>query len=165
MSFKLVKIIRTRTEVMKMYTKEQMMGKVIKYFEKIQEEAEANSRMTRPSISGLALFLGFPNKKYMLEMIPTEYGDIVEYGIAMIEQRHEEQLFNPHIAGSKFWLSTIGKWSEKQEEEDKVVNVSINGTDIKVADVEEIDIDELELEERLKEAGLQLGENEEGIND
>lgn len=153
--YKLTKIVRSEKDVVSMYSKEEMMLKVSQYFIMIEEEAIEKQRMTRPTISGLALFLGFPNKKYMKKMIDTEYGDIIEYGLAMIEQRHEEQLFNPHIAGSKFWLSTQAGWREEKVEVDQSVTIVVANPNVEEAEIIQ-DIDEIECTQRLKDAGLIL---------
>ena len=157
MKFKLKKIVRTETEVVATYTKEQLFSRVMAYFEELELEKERHPqiKMTRPTVTGLALFLGFPSKQYMYDMIDTDYGSIIEFGLTVIEKSHEEQLYNPHMAGSKFWLTAQAGWSEKKEEQDRIINIEIKGA-TKVEDANIIDLDEKELGKRLRESGLPI---------
>jgi hypothetical protein len=145
---KLVKILRSEDSVYEVYpTKKNFMIKVSEYF----------VNRDKPTISGLSNYLGFPNKKYLKDMIGTEYGDAVEFGISMIEQRHEERLYDAHTSGSSFWLKTQSDWVEqKKEEEDKVVNINF----IKQA---EIVTESEEEEERLRLIEVAKGLNKGGL--
>jgi len=152
--YELTKIVRSEKDVVALYSKKELMIKIGDYFEMIEQEAFEKSRMTRPTITGLALFLGFSNVKHMKKMIDTEYGDVIERGISMITQRHEEQLYNPHIAGSKYYLSTQAGWREEKVEIDQSVTVVVANPNGNIKEADIIDIDELECPQRLKDAGL-----------
>ena len=67
---KVKKLLTNEIVVYSQYrTKQEFFDRVNSYF-LVEEEKEKN----RPTISGLAVFLGFPNKKYLLKMVGTDYG-------------------------------------------------------------------------------------------
>lgn len=159
----LKKVIRSDKHVYTVYpTKREFMEKIISYFKVTEVDEDGNEvevDRPKPTISGLAVYLGFANKKYLKEMIDTEYGDCVEYGISMIEQYHEEKLYGNHTSGSSFWLKTQAGWFEqKEEEKDKVVNIVFDT--IPEAEVIEDKKEELtrlsEVSQNLQKAGLSI---------
>lgn len=69
-----------------------------------------------PTISGLALHLGFLNRASIYDYIERddEFSNTIKRAIALIEDYAEKQLFVGNSTGAIFWLKNRG-WSDKQE--------------------------------------------------
>ena len=71
-----------------------------------------------PTVSGLALFLGFCNRLSLYDYEEkSEFTDTVKRAIAKIENYAERQLFIGNSTGAIFWLKNKG-WKDKTEVED-----------------------------------------------
>lgn len=75
----------------------------------------------RPTTAGLALFLGYANRKslYDLRDKSDDFGFVINAALTRIENEHEANLFNTSYGGSWKWLTNHG-WSDKQTVEQTV---------------------------------------------
>jgi len=94
--------------------------KIITYFDKNSGEVIEHKIMT-PTISGLALFLGFCDRRsfYDYEEYP-EFSHTIKKARSKIENEYEKQLWNDKCAGAIFALKNLG-WVDKVEQD---VNLS-----------------------------------------
>ncbi len=71
-----------------------------------------------PTISGLALYLGFLDRRALYYHIESkgQFFHTVKQAVAFIEDYAERQLFVGNPTGAIFWLKNRG-WSDKQEVE------------------------------------------------
>ena len=94
--------------------------KIITYFDKNSCEVIEHKIMT-PTISGLALFLGFCDRRsfYDYEEYP-EFSHTIKKARSKIENEYEKQLWNDKCAGAIFALKNLG-WVDKVEQD---VNLS-----------------------------------------
>lgn len=80
-----------------------------------------------PTITGLALYLGFNSRQALLNYEhKEEFNDAVKKAKLRIEMNYEQALFNKNAAGPIFALKNFG-WSDKKEIE--VRGTTINFTD------------------------------------
>lgn len=71
-----------------------------------------------PTVSGLALALGFSSRRELLDYRGGGvYGDIIQNALSRIEQYAEERLFDKgQYSGAKFFLANnFPRWSDKQD--------------------------------------------------
>lgn len=71
-----------------------------------------------PTVSGLALALGFSSRRELLDYKDGGvYGDIIQSALSRIEQYAEERLFDKgQYSGAKFFLANnFPRWSDKQD--------------------------------------------------
>lgn len=69
----------------------------------------------KPSVTGLALHLGFADKTTLYEYRDRpEFSYPIKRGLLMVEQYHEERLDANSVTGSIFALKNMG-WKDKQE--------------------------------------------------
>ncbi len=105
-------------------TPEQMQEKINEYFETgIPERTKTVSRgkerhtvTTRtPTVSGLALYLGFVNRQSMQDYkAQPVFTVIVKRAIARLEVHYEEFLQTGHTVGAIFWLKNHG-WADERK--------------------------------------------------
>lgn len=75
----------------------------------------------KPTVTGLALFLGFASKQSLYDYQENEkFSYPIKKALTMIEQAHEKNLFGTTVAGSIFALKNMG-WKDKTESD---VNVN-----------------------------------------
>lgn len=68
-----------------------------------------------PTVSGLALYLGFVNRNSMYDYEKKgEFTGTIKKAIAKIERYAEKQLFIGNSTGAIFWLKNKG-WKDRQE--------------------------------------------------
>jgi len=81
-----------------------------------------------PTISGLALFLGFQDRSSIYDYIKkdSEFSYTIKRAIALIEDYAEKQLFIGNSTGAIFWLKNRG-WVDKTEVDN---NITGNGLTI-----------------------------------
>ena len=71
----------------------------------------------KPTISGLALYLGFADKSSLYDYKDRpEFFHPIKKALSMIERFHEERLSENSVAGSIFALKNMG-WKDKVETE------------------------------------------------
>lgn len=80
-----------------------------------------------PTISGLALYLGFHNRQGLNEYLDKgDFSITVKDAVAKIEEYAERQLFIGNSTGAIFWLKNKG-WKDKTEvEQTNSVSININ---------------------------------------
>lgn len=92
---------------------DELSDKCEEYFANTSEEG------TKPTISGLAIYLGFADKTTLYEYRDRpEFSYPVKKAISTIEMYHEENLFSGSVAGSIFALKNMG-WKDKVEQDIK----------------------------------------------
>lgn len=94
-------------------------GRKLKYKtpEEMQEAMEGYFAQNpdRPTISGLALYLGFVDRQSMYDYKDRPaFSDIIKSAMARIEAKHEENIYTTGAAGSIFWLKNRG-WTDQQQ--------------------------------------------------
>ncbi len=95
---------------------EKLSDSIDKYF-KICEEKKRN-----PSITGLALYLGFESRQSFYDYEKNEeYSYTIKKARLRIENMYEEKLLSNTVTGAIFALKNLG-WSDKQEI-DHTVNI------------------------------------------
>lgn len=96
------------------------VGRPLKYktVEELQEVIDAYFALNpeRPTVTGLALHLGFNSRKsfYNYEERP-EFLHTIKSATLRIESMHEANLYNGASTGSIFWLKNR-EWTDKQEQ-------------------------------------------------
>lgn len=79
-----------------------------------------------PSITGLAIFLGFNSKSTLYEYAERiEFSDSIKKGLLQIENKYEKGLWNDKPTGVIFALKNMG-WSDKKEVDHTTKGESIN---------------------------------------
>ncbi len=72
-----------------------------------------------PTLSGLALYLGFADRKSLYDYKKKEkFSYVIRRAIARIEEYAEQQLTIGQASGAIFWLKSHG-WQEQLDTEDK----------------------------------------------
>ncbi len=72
---------------------------------------------TKPTVTGLALYLGFADKTTLYEYRDRpEFSYSIKKSLTMIERYHEEALDSNSVAGRIFALKNMG-WKDKTETE------------------------------------------------
>ncbi|MEE9193046.1 MAG: terminase small subunit [Thermodesulfobacteriota bacterium] len=80
-----------------------------------------------PTVTGLALFLGFSSRQSIYDYIgKEEYSYILKRAVTVIENHHEKRMDGVNVAGSIFVLKNMG-WKDKTEVD---VKTSIKGIKI-----------------------------------
>ena len=85
--------------------------------EELQEAIEAyfEQNPERPTVSGMAVALGFADRSSMYDYAKDErFSYTIKHAISRIEAIHENRLFEPGSTGSIFWLKNRG-WTDKSE--------------------------------------------------
>ena len=69
----------------------------------------------RPTISGMAVHLGFCDRSSLYEYAERpEFTHTVKLAVSRIEAKHEENIYTTGAAGSIFWLKNRG-WTDQQQ--------------------------------------------------
>jgi hypothetical protein len=116
---------------------------------KITDEGEEQEFFCRPTISGLALFLGYASRQsiYHNKTINDEYCYLLKKATTFIEKYHEEELNSKNVTGHIFALKNMG-WTDKSEVETKEVKAD----DIDLTKFSDAEMDQYE---KLLEKGTQ----------
>ncbi len=98
-----------------------MQSKIDEYFANCPDkrtlyDKDGNAyEINAPTISGLALFLGFVNRQSMYAYEQKiEFSDTIKIARAKMERIYEQYLLNPYPTGAIFALKNFG-WTDKQE--------------------------------------------------
>ena len=93
-------------------TPQQMTDKIEAYFTSIWDEEEQNFSK-RPTMTGMALFLGFQSRQSMYDYIKKEgFSYIITRARCVVEQSYEELLATKVSSGAIFALKNMG-WNDK----------------------------------------------------
>lgn len=70
----------------------------------------------KPTISGLALHLGFADRKSLMDYIDREdeFSLPIKKAVGRIEEEHEKRLYGEKCTGSIFWLKNKG-WTDSHD--------------------------------------------------
>lgn len=105
-----------------------LFEKIDEYFTYIQGEREEEKEGKElaipwkrfpesPTITGLALFLGFASRQSIYDNIDKEeHSYIIKRAITVIENHHEKRMDGNNVAGSIFVLKNMG-WKDKSEQD------------------------------------------------
>lgn len=104
-------------------------------------------RQYKPTVSGLAFFLGFKSKQSMYDYEGS--GEVFSYLVhqarLFIESCYEAQLYSTSPGGAQFALSNMG-WKNKTE-----TDITTNGKDINPVDLSKLSLEELQTLQNLTE--------------
>jgi hypothetical protein len=90
------------------YSNEELKDKIEDYFA---------SNPDKPTVTGLAYFLGFESRQSLYDYKERpESSYTIKKAVLRIESKHEEKLYEPSASGSIFWLKNRD-WKDKQERE------------------------------------------------
>lgn len=101
-------------------TDEELQAKIDEYFDThigVFVDEEGNTKVKAPTVSGLALFLGFADRQSLYNYRDNPlHTNTIKRAITRMESFAEEQLFNSAKTptGAIFWLKNH-RWSDKQE--------------------------------------------------
>lgn len=89
----------------------ELQDEILKYFEQTSERNE------RPTVTGLALFLGFASKQSLYDYEKNEkFSYPIKRALTMIECELEKRLENQSVSGIIFALKNMG-WTDKVQTE------------------------------------------------
>jgi hypothetical protein len=96
----------------RMYNDEvELQEEILKYFEK------CNTSNERPTVTGLALFLGFASKQSLYDYEKNDkFSYPIKRALTMIECELEKRLENQSVSGIIFALKNMG-WTDKVQNE------------------------------------------------
>lgn len=94
----------------KFKNKEDLISKIKEYFDNCIKKGSE-----RPTITGLALFLGFASRQSIYDYAKnTEYSYSIKRAILVIENEYEIRLTDDKVSGVIFALKNMD-WTDKQE--------------------------------------------------
>jgi hypothetical protein len=98
---------------------DELEKKVIEYFEWIEGEQDADDLWVRfpeaPTITGLALFLGFSTKTTLYEYAKREeFANSIKRALLVVENNYEKGLQNDRCTGIIFALKNMG-WEDNRK--------------------------------------------------
>lgn len=89
----------------------ELQDEILKYFEQTKKTNE------RPTVTGLALFLGFASKQSLYDYEKNEkFSYPIKRALTMIECELEKRLENQSVSGIIFALKNMG-WTDKVQTE------------------------------------------------
>jgi len=89
----------------------ELQEEILKYFEQTKENNE------RPTVTGLALFLGFASKQSLYDYEKNDkFSYSIKRALTMIECELEKRLENQSVSGIIFALKNMG-WTDKVQTE------------------------------------------------
>ena len=99
----------------KFETPEQMETAIEKYFAAFENVDNIDDARKRPTVAGLALYLGFVSRQSIYDY--AEKGDfsyVIKRALLALEDFHEAALSGNNVTGHVFWLKNHG-WADKKE--------------------------------------------------
>lgn len=101
---------------------ESIEAKIVEYFDSLLNEEQTHYE-TRPTITGLALFMGFASRQSLYDYAEKEdYSYIIKRAKQVVAMSYEEMLLSRSSTGAIFALKNMG-WSDKTEVETTVTNI------------------------------------------
>jgi hypothetical protein len=112
-----------------------------------------NESPDRPTVTGLAHYLGFESRQSLYDYKDRESSSYtIKRAILKIEQKHEENLFSNNATGSIFWLKNRD-WTDKQAIDHTTKGESIVKPDLsKLTDAELRNLVELQRKSGIEQA-------------
>lgn len=97
-------------------TVEQLEERITEYFDLLNsQDSDGDFISTPPTVTGLALFLGFAQRKSLLDYKnKEEFCNTIKRAISCVELAYEQRLSANNPAGAIFALKNLG-WVDKQE--------------------------------------------------
>lgn len=110
-------------------TVEELEAKIQEYFDSCQPEQFGDTViLNNPTVTGLALFLGFAQRKSLLDYKEREeFCNTIKRAISCVENAYEQRLSANNPTGAIFALKNLG-WVDKQE----IDQTNRGGVDIRV---------------------------------
>lgn len=97
--------------------------KINDYFDSLLDE-QKQEYTTRPTITGLALYLGFCGRQSFYDYITKkDFSYIIKRAQTIIEMSYEEMLLSKTATGAIFALKNMG-WKDKSEVEQTVTDIT-----------------------------------------
>ena len=113
-------------------TPHQLQVKITEYIKKFENPSDGDKP---PTITGMALHLGFCSRQSFYDYEKRGgFSYIIKAARSFMEQKHEENLFNPACTGSIFWLKNA-EWSDKQEIDSNVSMIGEPTINLNLSDV------------------------------
>lgn len=92
-------------------TKKELTEKIDSYFEQFKEDNKAH-----PTLTGLALHLGFESRQSMYDYEKNEqFSYTIKQARTKIEQIYEEHLLRPGVAAGAIFALKNFNWTDRQE--------------------------------------------------
>lgn len=90
--------------------------KINDYFESLLDE-DKNQYVSRPTITGLAMYLGFCSRQSLYDYVEKEdYSYIIKRAQSIVAMSYEEMLLSKSATGAIFALKNMG-WKDKVEQD------------------------------------------------
>ena len=106
---------------------EELVSKIDGYFDSLiieSDDEKGTTTMQRPTITGMALFLGFCSRQSLYDYAKVkEYSYIIKRAQMVIEMSYEEMLLSKNAGGSIFALKNMG-WIDRQEIKQEVTEIA-----------------------------------------
>ena len=103
--------------------------------EELEKQADLyfEQEQGKPTVNGLALFLGFASKQSLYDYQENEkFSYPIKRALTMIEAAHEKNLYGTTVTGSIFALKNMG-WKDKTEA-DINQNMNLSWNEVKSYD-------------------------------
>lgn len=115
---------------------EEIQGKIQEYFNNFISETPNPALGKRPTVTGLALFLGFESRQslYDYKKNKPEFTYIIKRATLAIEMNYEQMLDSKSVAGSIFALKNMG-WMDRKD-------ITSGGKPIKNVDKVKLEIED-----------------------
>ena len=108
--------------------------KINEYFESLLDE-KGEEYKNRPTITGLALFLGFASRQSLHDYLQKDdYSYIIKRAQQIVAMSYEEMLLTRVSTGAIFALKNMG-WKDEQ----KVVQTNLNSKELTEKEIKELD--------------------------
>lgn len=113
--------ITTNGQPPKYESADEMIAKIDAYFESLLDD-EKEEYKKRPTITGLALYLGFCSRQSMYDYVKKEdFSYIIKRSQQIVAMSYEEMLLTKVSAGAIFALKNMG-WDDKSIVEQTNIN-------------------------------------------
>lgn len=100
--------------------------RIVEYFEYIKGDESEERTEEPPTVTGLALFLGFSAKSTLYEYSKKqEFSNSIKRGLMLIEQNYEFHLYAKNSTGSIFALKNMG-WKDQKHYDHTTDGESLN---------------------------------------
>ena len=113
---------------------EEITVNINKYFDSLMDD-EGEEYKKRPTITGLALFLGFASRQSLYDYLDQEeYSYIIKRAQQVVAMSYEEALLSRASTGAIFALKNMG-WKD----ESKIVQTNLNSTELNEDEIKKLD--------------------------
>lgn len=110
---------------------EKLQEIIVDYFESLKDE-ETNTFKERPTITGMALYLGFCSRQSMYEYKEKkDFSYIIKRATMVIESTYERMLTEKNATGCIFALKNMGWKDERDIKSESIIKATITGMQVK----------------------------------